>query len=660
MAVAEEALTAALAPVLAAAGLEADLAEYAAAAAAASAEEARDAGPAAVRAAVREAAEPFLEDALEGAAAGRLEAVLAQLGDLAVAEDGEGEAGAADGLLVDCRDIILAYPGAPRPLLRRADLRLAKGRKYGMVGRNGVGKTTLISRIAAGDIGGVPAALKTVFVRHEVLAVERETVTAFMTREQAGTPAAEVRAALERVGFTAERQAASVAELSGGWRMRLALAQAMLENADLLLLDEPTNHLDQAAVAWLAGHLRGLEGTTAVVVSHDYPFLERMATDIVFFDDGKLLYYEGSFAAFKALRPEVVAELPSTGGFNAAGERAAAARGGEAGPPSPAGPPITLPDPGPLDGVRSKGKTVMKVVGFSHTYPGAAAPVLAGVTARVFLRSRIAIVGPNGAGKTTLMKLLVGDLAHHGEGTVWQHQNLRVSYIAQHFLHHLEDNLHLNPKQYVQDRFFKGRDKELAAMETIGLTAEEERQRGAPGQVREVVGRVKRAGQLEYEVEKNGRKPGDTVWVPLSDLRMMPPHVLKLARDYDERLKVMQSGMEVRPITNDEVLAHLAAFGVRGRLAEDPIRGMSGGQKSRLVIAAAMWNKPHLIALDEPTNYLDNETMVTLTAALERFKGAVVTISHNARFVGELAAERWELDGAGGVTVVRGGDEGGE
>ena len=220
------------------------------------------------------------------------------------------------------------------------------------------------------------------------------------------------------------------------------------------------------------------------------------------------------------------------------------------------------------------------------------------------------------------MKLLVGDLAHHGEGTVWQHQNLRVSYIAQHFLHHLEDNLHLNPKQYVQDRFFKGRDKELAAMETIGLTAEEERQRGAPGQVREVVGRVKRAGQLEYEVEKNGRKPGDTVWVPLSDLRMMPPHVLKLARDYDERLKVMQSGMEVRPITNDEVLAHLAAFGVRGRLAEDPIRGMSGGQKSRLVIAAAMWNKPHLIALDEPTNYLDNETMVTLTAALERFKGA--------------------------------------
>ena len=103
-------------------------------------------------------------------------------------------------------------------------------------------------------------------------------------------------------------------------------------------------------------------------------------------------------------------------------------------------------------------------------------------------------------------------------------------------------------------------------------------------------------------MEKNGRKPGDTVWVPLSDLRMMPPPVLKLARDYDERLKVMQSGMEVRPITNDEVLAHLAAFGVRGRLAEDPIRGMSGGQKSRLVIAAAMWNKPHLVALDEPTN----------------------------------------------------------
>ena len=95
--------------------------------------------------------------------------------------------------------------------------------------------------------------------------------------------------------------------------------------------------------------------------------------------------------------------------------------------------------------------------------------------------------------------------------------------------------------------------------------------------------RVKRAGQLEYEVEKNGRKPGDTVWVPLSDLRMMPPHVLKLARDYDERLKVMQSGMEVRPITNDEVLAHLAAF-------------------VRRDLAAAMWNTMlHLVALGERT-----------------------------------------------------------
>ena len=100
-----------------------------------------------------------------------------------------------------------------------------------------------------------------------------------------------------------------------------------------------------------------------------------------------------------------------------------------------------------------------------------------------------------------------------------------------------------------------------------------------------------------------GRPEKDNSWEPLSFLQAMPPYVLKLVRDYDERLRALQGGMEVRPITQPEVKAHLAAFGIDEQLALSKIRGFSGGQKSRLVLAAAMWNKPHLIALDEPTNY---------------------------------------------------------
>ena len=106
--------------------------------------------------------------------------------------------------------------------------------------------------------------------------------------------------------------------------------------------------------------------------------------------------------------------------------------------------------------------------------------------------------------------------------------------------------------------------------------------------------------------------------------------------------------------TAEEVKRHLAEFGINEDLAMSKIRRMSGGQKSRLVLAAALWNKPHIIALDEPTNYLDNTTLAALTKALQLFKGGVVTISHNEAFVHELCTELFHVGEGRVVTELIG------
>jgi elongation factor 3 len=168
-----------------------------------------------------------------------------------------------------------------------------------------------------------------------------------------------------------------------------------------------------------------------------------------------------------------------------------------------------------------------------------------------------------------------------------------------------------------------------------------------------VLGRQQRGKELWYEVLKNGRKKSDTQWYPESELKsQFKPYVMKLCSNFDEKEKAMQSGLSIRPITSEECLNHLDDFGINSELAHGKIKQMSGGQRQRLVLAAAFWTKPHMIALDEPTNYLDNDTLAALTQALKNFKGAVVTISHNEAFVAEISNEKWVVE-SGVVTVVQ-------
>ena len=594
---------------------------------------------------------------------------------------------------LDLRGIILAFAG--KVLLKPTNLRLVRGGKYGVVGQNGAGKTTLLTRLAAGDIHGWPKDLRCVFVQHEVLATAETTILRFVEAHaiEIGADESDALSCLEAVGFTEDLMQKTVAQLSGGWRMRLALARAMLQKADLLLLDEPTNHLDVGAVEWLASHLNSLRNTTVLVVSHDYDFLTEVATNIVHFEDQTLTTFEGGFAGFRAEKPNLVlprmkrdlvdeiekraaadgvaavghghdasassdrsskmrsaalggvsleelgtrASARGGGGFASA---MSSGLGGGAAKSAQSKPLISFPDPGGLDGIKNRQQVVLRVDDVGFAYPGGDAPVLEGVNARVTLSSRVAIVGANGAGKTTLLKNIVGEL-EPGAGSIWKHHNLRVSYIAQHSMHHLESNLDMSPKEYIQKRFFLGRDKELAAMATMELGDNDRAAMKVKGNVCEILGRAMKGGSLCYEVRKTGDRPGVTRWEPVEFLKA--PYVAKMTRHYDEKLKASQSGLDIRPLTSAEVYAHLSDFGISRELADGKIKRMSGGQKSRLVLAAAMWTKPHVIALDEPTNYLDNETLAALTEALRKFKGGVLTVSHNASFVADLCTDSWRV-----------------
>jgi len=300
----------------------------------------------------------------------------------------------------------------------------------------------------------------------------------------------------------------------------------------------------------------------------------------------------------------------------------------------------------------SLGKIVMKMTDVSFGFAGQDKMILNKASVKLSRLSRVGLVGPNGAGKTTLLRLLIGDLeVNAGGGEVWKHHNLRVSYIAQHSAHHLEEHLEKAPLDYMALRFKEGQDRELAKMETLALTEAEQEQTTKRGEINQIVGRQNRAKVLFYECIKTGRNKRDgtpdPIWLPITDIEKppTPPYVMKLVRNYDETVKAMTAGLDIRPTTHTEIKKHLLEFGIDEELATGKIKRMSGGQRSRLVIAAAMWNKPHLICLDEPTNFLDNETLAVLTTSLKNFKGGVVTVSHHEGFVRELCKELWHVGG---------------
>lgn len=528
-------------------------------------------------------------------------------------------------------DFSLAY--GTRMLLNKTNLRLLKGHRYGLCGRNGAGKSTLMRAISKGQLEGFPTAdeLKTCFVEHKLQGSEADMdLVSFIASDPdlADVGKDAIKDALFEVGFPEETLSKNVGSLSGGWKMKLELARAMLMKADVLLLDEPTNHLDVGNVKWLQDYLVQHTEITSLIVSHDSGFLDAVCTDIIHYENKKLAYYKGNLSEFVKVKPEGKSYYTLTDSNVK----------------------MAFPPPGILTGVKSNTRSVARMSNVTFTYPGAAKPSLSNVSCSLSLSSRVAIVGPNGAGKSTLIKLLTAELVPQ-EGKVEKHPNLRIGYIAQHALQHVEQHKEKTANQYLQWRYRFGDDREVLLKESRKVSDEEMEMmqkeidvgdgRGKR-QVEAIVGRQKLKKSFQYEVKWKFWLPKYNSWVP-RDL-LLAEGFDKLIQKFDDH-EASREGLGYRELSPKVIRKHFEDVGLDGDIADHtPMGSLSGGQLVKVVIAGAMWNNPHLLVLDEPTNYLDRDSLGGLAIAIREWSGGVVMISHNNEFVGALCPEQWHVE----------------
>lgn len=325
---------------------------------------------------------------------------------------------------------------------------------------------------------------------------------------------------------------------------------------------------------------------------------------------------------------------------------------------------MSFPIPGKVEGVAHSKKTVIDIKDTCFRYPMGKDFALRDVTGKVTMSSRIAIVGPNGAGKSTLMSLLCGEIrptpddkGHVGE--VNRHRSLRLAYIAQNHVFHLADYSRCTAVEYIQLRYRNGYDEELQKRlnsptdenedATLNYLATKYGKYGK--RVEALVSRTKRKSEWRYEVQWQDLSDKQNTFETIAKLRQLG--IERRATALDERLASVQIGTDERPLTCREIVKHFESFGLSEELVmHRPLENYSGGQKSKLMIGAAFWTKPHLVCLDEPTNFLDFETVASLARALRNFRGGVVIVSHNEDFLASICNEIWSVQNHG-VTVVK-------
>ena len=545
---------------------------------------------------------------------------------------------------------------AAKVLLSNTRLHLKRGKRYGLCGPNDCGKSTLMRSIANGQLEGFPPSseLKTVYVEHDIQGVEENTPVldfVFMDPNCKHVEREEVINVLESVGFckTEVSKGASqlmpITSLSGGWKMKLALARAMLAKADILLLDEPTNHLDVDNVKWVKDYLKSLTDVTSIIVSHDSGLMDDVCTHIIHFENKKLVTYIGNLQAFVKKVPEAQVYYE----FKSQKLK------------------FIFPEPTVLDGIKSKGKPILMMSNVSYTYPGYTKQVLNDVSVKCTLNSRIAVIGPNGAGKSTAIKALTGEIIPTN-GTVWKHPNMRFAYVAQHAFHHLEEHLDKTPAEYILWRYSSGFDKELAYRNSNKITDEDLEiikkpikimleQSGKMVEKKLVVERIvtrrKKKSSYEYEIKWENQPDTNNTFMPRDKLEELGFNKLINLCDEQENSRMSIGN---KPCTTRFVIEQLGELGLETEYAGHvQIGNLSGGQKVKVVLAAAMWGKPHLIILDEPTNYLDRDSLAALADAIREFQGGVVLISHNRDFVEHVCKTLWIM--ADGVLRKDGEDD---
>jgi ATP-binding cassette subfamily F protein 3 len=383
----------------------------------------------------------------------------------------------------------LALRRGTRLLISDASFTIYRGEKVGIVGANGCGKSSLLALILGelqADAGSfdMPSQLVVAHVAHEMDATDRAAVEFVMDGDaelrdtEAAMAAAEARNAgaalgelharyaalggydarsragklMHGLGFSATDEERPVTAFSGGWRMRLNLAQALMCRSDLLLLDEPTNHLDLDAVIWLEDWLRNYQGTL-LMIAHDREFLDRSVDRIVHIEHGAARLYTGNYSAFEEQRAEQLSQQQSlyerqqreikhmmsfVERFRAKASKARQAQSRlkalermERIAPAHVDSPFEFSFLAPQKLPRPLLTLEQQAVGYGDRV------VLQSLNTTVVPGARIALLGRNGAGKSTLMKLLAGELeARAGKRT--EARDLRIGYFAQHQLEQLD------------------------------------------------------------------------------------------------------------------------------------------------------------------------------------------------------------------------------
>lgn len=493
----------------------------------------------------------------------------------------------------------LVFRFGDRLLYDNATLHIPAGRKVGLVGRNGVGKSTLISLILgdlaaeSGDIRLTPGArighvrqeapddalsvLGTVLAADgELSALEDELnsctdpnrIAEIHTRlADIDAHSAEARAAklLAGLGFDEEMQARAITGFSGGWRMRVALASTLFLEPDLLLLDEPTNYLDLEGVMWLETYLQTYP-YTVLLISHDRDLLNKAVTHIVNLENARLKSYTGGYDRFETMKRDDQARQLALKSkqederrrlqdfadrFRAKATKAKQAQSRLkmlakmqpiAAVVSDHTHPFTFPKAEPLS------SPLIALESASVGY-GDATPILSRLDLRIDMDDRIALLGANGNGKSTLAKLLSERLKPQ-DGKMRRSRKLKVAYFAQHQLDEL-----------------RGEDTPFG-------------------------------------------------------------HIKALMDD----------------ATEAQVRARLGGYGFGIEKADRKVKTLSGGEKARLMMAIATFDAPHLLILDEPTNHLDIDSREALAQGLNSFDGAVILISHDRHLVNSCADRLWLVE----------------
>ncbi|MGF6648354.1 ABC-F family ATP-binding cassette domain-containing protein [Paraburkholderia sp. GAS82] len=511
-------------------------------------------------------------------------------------------------------------------VLDNASVTFTPGEKIGLVGRNGAGKSSFFGLLngTLHEDGGefsIPAAWKMGQVAQEMpeteqsatdFVIEGDTVMlaaqaevaaaeasddgmrmahAYMALHDAGAHDAPARAQalILGLGFSAAQLSQPVNSFSGGWRMRLQLARALMCPSDLLLLDEPTNHLDLDALVWLEAWLKRYQGTM-VVISHDREFLDAVTQVTVHVDNAKLVRYGGNYSKFEEMRAEQlllqqaamarqadkIAHLQKfIDRFKAKASKAKQAQSRvkalermEKIAPVLADAEFTFEFKEPLN----VPNPLLSMLDASFGYPApAGAPpgtpptvIVRGINRSVLAGQRIGILGANGQGKSTLVKTVAHELAPIA-GEISEGKGLNIGYFAQ---------------------------QELDVL-----------------------------------------RPLDT---PME-------HMIRLAKDTPAHMRAPgQSG------TEQSLRTFLGTFSFSGDMVHQAVGTMSGGEKARLVLCMIVWQRPNLLLLDEPTNHLDLATREALGMALNEFEGTVLLVSHDRSLLRAVCDEFW-LVTKGGV-----------